>query len=284
MGSGGGVGVNKLALDELLRRALNEDLGAGDLAGDAIFTEADTASGYLLAKEELVLAGAAVFARVFALLDERVKVTFDCDDGERVPAGRRFARLAGPTRALLAGERVALNFLQHLSGIATTTSRYAAACAGHRAVIVDTRKTLPGLRMLQKYAVTVGGGKNHRLGLDSLAMIKDNHIQAAGGIQPAVARLRTRLSPFVKIEVETEDLEQVEAALAAGVDVIMLDNMTLPMIEAAVQLIGRRALVEVSGNVTLERVAALAASGVDVISSGALTHSVKAADISLRFN
>ena len=184
---------------------------------------------------------------------------------------------------MLAGERVALNFLQHLSGIATTTSRYAAACAGHRAVIVDTRKTLPGLRMLQKYAVTVGGGKNHRLGLDSLVMIKDNHIQAAGGIQPAVARLRTRLSPFVKIEVETEDLEQVEAALAAGVDVIMLDNMTLPMIEAAVQLIGRRALVEVSGNVTLERVAALAASGVDVISSGALTHSVKAADISLRF-
>ncbi len=274
--------MNKLALDELLRRALIEDIGAGDLAGEAIFAEEDTAAGYLIAKQALILAGTAVFARTFALLDERVNVAFDYADGDKVEKGQRFARIEGPTQSLLAGERVALNLLQHMTGIATETNRYAAACGGHRALVVDTRKTLPGLRMLQKYAVTVGGGKNHRFGLDSMVMIKDNHIKAAGGILPAVARARAKVSPFVKIEVEVEDLEQVKQALQAGADVIMLDNMDLPMIETAVRLIDRRALVEVSGNVTLERVAALAATGVDIISSGALTHSVKAADISLR--
>jgi len=274
--------MNILALDDLLRRALNEDLGCGDATSEAIFGEDDFSRGALVAKEDLVLAGMAVFARTFALLDERVRVEAACSDGARLQAGEEFATIAGPTLALLAGERVALNFLQRLSGIATQTSRFVTAAAGFRAVIVDTRKTTPGLRMLEKYAVTVGGGRNHRLGLDAMVLIKDNHIQAAGGIGPAVARVRARVSPFLRIEVEAESLAQVEEALAAGVDVIMLDNMPLALVKEAVALIGGRALTEVSGNVTLERVAELAATGVDFISSGALTHSARAADISMR--
>ena len=273
--------MNLLALDDLLRRALTEDIGFGDVTGEAIFAADHFSAGILLAKQDLVLAGMAVFARTFALLDARVNVLPKFADGARLGPGEELAAIEGPTRALLAGERVALNFLQRLSGIATQTSRFIAAAQGS-ALIVDTRKTTPGLRMLEKYAVTVGGGKNHRMGLDSMVLIKDNHIKAAGGIVPAVERVRGRVSPFLSIEVEAESLEQVEEALAAAVDVIMLDNMPLPLIKQAVGLIGGKALVEVSGNVTLETVADLAASGVDLISSGALTHSVKAADISMR--
>ncbi|VBB06744.1 aldolase-type tim barrel [Lucifera butyrica] len=274
--------MNKLALDELLRRALNEDLGLGDITSEAIFGEEHVSRGYLLAKEKIVLAGIGVFAAVFALLDERVRVIPHFADGNRVNGGERIALLEGPTRALLAGERVALNLLQHMSGIATETSRYVEALQGSGTVIVDTRKTTPGLRMLEKYAVTMGGGKNHRYGLDGMVMIKDNHIQAAGGILPAVEKVRRHVSPFVKIEVETEKPEQILEALAAGVDVIMLDNMPLAAIQQAVKMVDGRALIEVSGNVTLEKVAALGIAGVDVISSGALTHSVKAADISMK--
>lgn len=274
--------MNLLALDDLLRQALKEDIGLGDATGEAIFEEDHLSAGVLLAKQDLVLAGMAVFARTFALLDGRVKVAAKVGDGARLGAGEELAAIEGPTRALLAGERVALNFLQRMSGIATQTSRYIEAAKGFPTVIVDTRKTTPGLRMLEKYAVTVGGGKNHRMGLDSMVLIKDNHIKAAGGILPAVERVRGRVSPFLSVEVEVESLEQVEEALAAGADVIMLDNMSLPLIKQSVELVDGKALVEVSGNVTLERVAELAASGVDFISSGALTHSVKAADISMR--
>jgi nicotinate-nucleotide pyrophosphorylase (carboxylating) len=273
--------MNPLALDDLLRQALTEDIGFGDATGEAIFAADHFSAGILLAKQELVLAGLAVFARTFALLDARVRVLPKFADGDRLGPGEELAAIEGPTRALLAGERVALNFLQRLSGIATQTSRFVAAAQGS-ALIVDTRKTTPGLRMLEKYAVTVGGGKNHRMGLDSMVLIKDNHIKAAGGIVPAVERVRARVSPFLAVEVEAESLEQVGEALAAAVDVIMLDNMPLPLIRQAVELIGGRALVEVSGNVTLDRVAELAACGVDLISSGALTHSVTAADISMR--
>jgi nicotinate-nucleotide pyrophosphorylase (carboxylating) len=274
--------MNTLALDRILRQALTEDIGHGDITSEAIFTAAHQSAGCLIAKQDLVLAGREVFARVFSLLDGNIEVTFRNADGDRIDKGRKFAVLRGPTRSLLTGERVALNFLQRLTGIATETARCVEACGGHPAVIVDTRKTTPGLRMLEKYAVTVGGGKNHRFGLDSMVLIKDNHIKAAGGIAAAVQKVRSRVSPFVKIEVEVEEIGQVHEALAAGVDVIMLDNMPLPAIEEAVRAIGRRALVEVSGNITLEKIAALAASGVDIISSGALTHSVKAADISMR--
>ncbi|MDT8902406.1 carboxylating nicotinate-nucleotide diphosphorylase [Anaeroselena agilis] len=274
--------MNKLALDELLRRALTEDIGHGDITSEAIFPPGHRSRGSLIAKQDMVLAGSEVFARVFALLDENIVITFHNADGDRIETGRKFAAIEGPTRSLLTGERVALNFLQRLTGIATETARCVAACGGHPAVVVDTRKTTPGLRMLEKYAVTVGGGKNHRFGLDSLVLIKDNHIKAAGGIVAAVENARRSVSPFVKIEVEAENLIQVQEALAAGVDAVMLDNMALPAIEEAVRTIGRRVLVEVSGNVTREKIAALAASGVDIISSGALTHSVTAADISLR--
>lgn len=274
--------MNKLALDDLLRTALIEDIGYGDITSEAIFAEDHTSAGYLLAKQDLILAGMPVFSRVFALLDEKVEVISCYADGDRVKEGQRFAQLQGPTRPLLAGERVALNLLQRLTGIATETNRYIEATGGRSTIIVDTRKTTPGLRMLEKYAVTVGGGKNHRYGLDSMVLIKDNHIKAAGGILPAVRKVRSIVSPYIKVEVEVENLQQLNDALTAAVDVIMLDNMSLAMVEEAVKLINRQALVEVSGNITVERIAELASKGVDIISSGALTHSVKAADISMR--
>lgn len=275
--------MNLLALDDLLRRALNEDLGQGDVTSEAIFSPDHSSRGFLLAKQEFMLAGGEVFARVFELLDARVGVNFSRRDGEAVKQGERFADLAGPTRSILSGERIALNFLQHLSGIATEARRYVEACGDSGAMIVDTRKTTPGLRMLEKYAVTVGGGQNHRFGLNSMILIKDNHIRAAGGISPAVRLVRAKSSPFLKIEVETEDLLQVREALAAGVDVIMLDNMPTERIAEAVRVINGQALVEVSGKVTYEQIETLAGLGVDIISSGALTHSVKAVDISLKF-
>lgn len=274
--------MNKLMLDELLHRSLIEDIGFGDVTSDIIFSEDHISQGYLLAKQDFVLAGIMVFSRVFTLLDSQAKVLSNYDDGRWIKAGDKFATIMGPTRTLLAGERTALNFLQHMSGIATQTSRYVEAAKNVHTMIVDTRKTTPGLRMLEKYAVNVGGGTNHRYGLDAMVLIKDNHIQAAGGIISAVQRVRKGVSFSMKIEVEAENLAQVQEALTVGVDVIMLDNMPLTMIEQAVQLISGRALVEVSGNVTLERVAQLAASGVDIISSGALTHSVTAADISMK--
>ncbi|MBP2663852.1 MAG: nadC [Firmicutes bacterium] len=274
--------MNKLALDKLLRQALLEDVGFGDITSEAIFTEDHESKGYLIAKQDLILAGLEVFRRVFSLIDENVKVTFRNIDGDRVITGQKFAHLQGPTRSLLTGERVALNFLQRLIGIATETSLYVEACGEHDTIIADTRKTTPGLRMLEKYAIKVGGGKNHRYGLDSMVLIKDNHIKAAGGILPAIQKIRNHISPYIKIEVEVEEMNQVYDALKADVDIIMLDNMSLSMIEEAVQVINRQALVEVSGNITREKIAALASRGVDIISSGALTHSAKAADISMR--
>ncbi len=276
--------MNRLALDELLRRALIEDIGQGDVTSEAIFLPDHESKGYLLAKQDMVLAGLEVFSRVFELLDEKVKVALYKADGDYVEKGQKFARLQGPTRSLLAGERVALNFLQHMAGIATETNRYVEACGDSGAIIVETRKTTPGLRMLEKYAVTVGGGRNHRYGLGSMVLIKDNHITGAGGIAAAVRLVRNRLSPFMKIEVEAADLDQVREALVAGVDVIMLDNMAPALIGEAVRLVKGQALVEVSGNITGERIAELASLGVDIISSGALTHSVKAADISMKID
>ncbi|GMA98876.1 carboxylating nicotinate-nucleotide diphosphorylase [Pelosinus sp. IPA-1] len=274
--------MNKLALDDLLHRSLLEDIGFGDITSEAIFTESHTSQGFLLAKQNLVLAGIQVFSRVFALLDDQIQISPYYTDGTLVPAGEKIASMTGNTRSLLAGERVALNLLQRMSGIATHTRRYVEALKGFSTIIVDTRKTTPGLRMLEKYAVTVGGGKNHRYGLDSMVLIKDNHIQAAGGVTAAVELVRSQGACFRKIEVEVENLLQVQEALSLGVDIIMLDNMHITMIEQAAKMIDGKALIEVSGNVVLERVAQLAAAGVDIISSGELTHSVKTADISMR--
>ncbi|MBP2629826.1 MAG: nicotinate-nucleotide pyrophosphorylase [Firmicutes bacterium] len=284
MGKENYVTVNNLILDDLLRRSLMEDIGIGDITSEAIFAEDHISQGYLIAKEKFILAGIDVFIRSFTLLDERVNIKSRYKDGMLIQKGEKFAIFEGPTRTLLSGERVALNFLQRMSGIATQTSRFVEVLKECSTTIVDTRKTTPGLRMLEKYAVKVGGGNNHRYGLDSMVLIKDNHIKAAGSILQAVERVRSNASYFRKIEVEVENLSQVEDALVAGADIIMLDNMNSVMIKQAVEMIHGKALVEVSGNVVLERMTELAGLGVDIISSGALTHSVKAADISMRLN
>lgn len=269
-------------VDKLIQAALTEDLGSGDITSEATIPSDATATAEFRAKQDLVLAGIALAQQVFSHLDQKIRLETFAKDGNRISAGTVIACATGKTRALLAGERVALNLLQHLSGIATLTSAYMDRLAGTRAMILDTRKTLPGLRSLQKYAVSVGGGKNHRMGLYDMVLIKDNHITAAGGISRAVGRVREKLQDRFKVEVETKNLAEVREALAAKVDVIMLDNMSLEAMREAVQEIGGRTLVEASGNVTLETVRTIAETGVDFISAGSLTHSAPAADISMK--
>jgi nicotinate-nucleotide pyrophosphorylase (carboxylating) len=262
-------------------RALEEDIGLGDVTTAATVAAAARCRAEVVAKAEGVICGLEVMAAVFAALDARVAFTAQRDDGDRVSPGDVAARLKGPTRAVLTGERTALNFLQRLSGIATLTAQYAAAVAGTRAQILDTRKTAPGLRALDKYAVQVGGGRNHRFGLFDGVLIKDNHIRAAGGVGEAVARARQTAHHLLKVEVEAQSMGQVTEALQAGADVVMLDNMSPGEVRAAVALIGGRARTEVSGGVTLETVRAYAETGADFISVGALTHSPAALDFSL---
>ena len=269
-------------IKKLIEHALAEDIGSGDITTEAIIPETSTSSAVMLAKQELVLAGLEVSREVFSHLDPRIQFTAYARDGERMHAGTEIARLSGNTRALLMGERVALNLLQHMSGIATLTAKYVEKIKGMKAVVLDTRKTLPGLRQLEKYAVRMGGGNNHRFGLYDGVLIKDNHIKAAGGIIEAVEKVRKRAYHTLKIEVETKTLEDVMEALDAGVDIIMLDNMQIDTMQEAVKLINGRALVEASGNVTLELIWHIAETGVDFISSGSLTHSAPAADISMK--
>jgi len=239
-------------------------------------------SAAVIAKQDMVLAGSEVFLDVFLTLDRSIDFNCGYTDGDTVPSGSVIAKLSGPLRTLLTGERVALNLMQRLSGIATLTRKYADSVNGTRARILDTRKTTPGLRALEKYAVTVGGGYNHRFGLYDGILIKDNHIAAAGGISKAVEAARLNAPHMLKIEVECETAAQVKEALAAGAEIIMLDNMDIKKIKAAVKEIAGRALVEASGNMTLERVHEVARTGVDFISVGALTHSAPAADISMK--
>ena len=269
-------------IKKLIEHALFEDIGSGDITTEAIIPETSTSSAVMLAKQELVLAGLEVSREVFLHLDPRVQFTAYAKDGKRMHAGTEIARLSGNTRALLMGERVALNLLQHMSGIATLTAKYVEKIKGMKAVVLDTRKTLPGLRQLEKYAVRMGGGNNHRFGLYDGVLIKDNHIKAAGSIIDAVEKVRKRACHTLKIEVETKTLEEVMEALDAGVDIIMLDNMQIDTMQEAVKLINGRALVEASGNVTLELIWHIAETGVDFISSGSLTHSAPAADISMK--
>ncbi len=273
--------LNNIRLDNFLRGVLEEDINTGDLTTESIVLPQAQAVGRFIVKEEGVIAGLDVMQRVFELLDRDVSlVPFVCE-GQYVSAMTTIAEIRGPARALLTGERTALNLLQRLSGIATQTKRYVKAVEGYKAAIVDTRKTTPGLRMLEKYAVKVGGGVNHRFGLYDAVMIKDNHIAVAGGIIPAVHQVRCSLGHTVKIEVEADNLEQTKEAIAAEADIILLDNMDIETLNKGVGLIGGKAIVEASGGITLETVAAIAQTGVDVISVGALTHSVKALDISL---
>lgn len=268
--------------EELIQLALREDIGLGDITTDNLVRPRTRGKGTIVAKQDLIVAGLQVAEKVFTALEPEIDFETLHADGEQVTAGSTVARIDGTLGTLLRGERTALNFLQRLSGIATQVRAFVADVADTPVKLVDTRKTTPGWRMLEKYAVRVGGAHNHRMGLYDGVLIKDNHIAVAGGIVHAVKKARQAVSHLVKIEVEAATLEEVEEALAAGADVIMLDNMDLNQIRGAIKIIDRKALVEVSGNVTRERLKALAGTGVDLISIGALTHSAVAVDLSMK--
>lgn len=262
----------------IVRRALDEDIGSGDVTTDATVGADRQARGVFLVKAECVLAGLDVALETFRLLEPAVRTTVRRRDGDRCQAGEAIAEVTGSARALLAGERTALNFLQRLSGIATCARRFVDAAAG-RIVVLDTRKTTPGLRALEKYAVRAGGATNHRAGLFDAVLIKDNHTRLAGGVAEAIARMRER-RPGMPIEIEAQSLAEVDAALAAGVDRLLVDNMSTGQIRDAVARARGRAKIEISGGVTLARIPELAATGADFVSVGALTHSSPAIDIS----
>ncbi|MDR0544944.1 MAG: carboxylating nicotinate-nucleotide diphosphorylase [Odoribacteraceae bacterium] len=268
-------------VERLLDLALEEDVATGDLTTNAIIPARSRARATLTARAPGVVSGLAIAPRVFARLDPSTRWQSLVADGERVNKGDIIARVDAHYRALLTGERVALNILQRMSGIATATAAHVQALEGSGARLLDTRKTAPGMRVLDKMAVAHGGGQNHRMGLHDMILIKDNHIKIAGGIPAAARQARACLSPGVQMEIETANLDEVQQALDAGADIIMLDNMTTEEMARAVRLINRRARVEASGNMTLERLAEVAATGVDYISAGALTHSVAALDISM---
>ena len=276
--------MNYIGLDDLLVSALKEDIGTGDITTESCIPEGAVSWGRFLAKEDLVVCGLTVAARVFALVDATVNFKPCVEEGAAVHKGDVIARVEGRSRSILTGERVALNLMQRMSGIASRTAQAVAAVAGTDTRIVDTRKSTPGLRVLEKYAVRVGGGGNHRFNLADGILIKDNHIAAAGGIRQAVEAVRRHAPHTLRIEVETETLDQVREALDAGADIIMLDNMDLETMRTAVKRIAGRALTEASGNMGDRDLRQVAETGVDVISIGALTHSVRSADISLKFD
>lgn len=272
----------KLQADRLIRMALEEDITSEDVSTNAVMPEYAAGTVDLIAKKDGVIAGLDVYARVFTLLDEKTEVIFFCKDGDTVRKGDKLAVVNGDIRVLLSGERVALNYLQRMSGIATYTREVASLLEGSRVTLLDTRKTTPNCRIFEKYAVRIGGGQNHRYNLSDGVLLKDNHIGAAGSITKAI-RMAKEYAPFVrKIEIEVETLEQVKEAVAAGADIIMLDNMTPEMMKQAVALIDGKAQTECSGNVTKENIAKIRDIGVDFVSSGALTHSAPILDISMK--
>ena len=268
--------------DKLIEIALMEDIGDGDVTTSSIVSTPLKATARLLAKEELILAGIDIFHRVYKKLDAQLEFIKHFEDGDNVSQGRVIGEVSGDVAAILKGERIALNFLQRLSGIATLTHRFVTKVTSYPVKILDTRKTTPGWRALEKYAVKMGGGENHRFGLFDAVLIKDNHIRAAGGIGEAVRRVKGKVPHDFKIEVETSNLQEVKEALNSDVDTIMLDNMSTDMMEKAVAMINKRVLVEASGNTGLDNIEEIASTGVDFISVGALTHSAKAVDISLQ--
>ena len=269
-------------IDDIIKTALKEDINYIDTTSSLLIDKDKITDAYFISKADGVLCGIDVAKRVFELIDGSVSFTAHFRDGDRIKKGDIIAEMSGSTLSLLTGERTALNLIQHMSGIASATGRLVDLCKGTNASVTDTRKTLPGLRALQKYAVTCGGGKNHRFNLSDGAMLKDNHIDAGGGITATVNQLRSRLGHMVKIEVETRNLDEVREAVASGCEVIMLDNMDCDTMREAVKIVDGRALTEASGNVTEERIRAIAETGVNIISVGALTHSVEAFDISMR--
>jgi nicotinate-nucleotide pyrophosphorylase (carboxylating) len=271
-----------LLIEPLVRQALAEDMGrAGDITTDAVIASESTIRGVIAAREPGVVSGLIAADIAFKLVDQTIRLRPKTPDGCEIEKGTIIAELVGPARGILTAERVALNFMGHLSGVATATQKLVKAVEGTKARIICTRKTLPGLRVLQKYAVRCGGGLNHRFGLDDAVLVKDNHIAAAGGIKAVLEALRGRVGPMVKIEIEVDTLDQLKEALEHGADAILLDNMTPEEMARAVKITKGRATLEASGGITLERVRAIAESGVDYISSGALTHSARNLDLGL---
>ena len=272
----------KINMDEYILHALREDITSEDVSTNAVMPDKKQGTAQLICKADGVICGLEVFERTFQLLDDTFRFETDVKDGDRVKKGQLLGTLFGDIRALLSGERTALNYLQRMSGIATITSEYAKELVGTKTTLLDTRKTTPNMRPFEKYAVTVGGGRNHRYNLSDGVLLKDNHIGAAGSVKKAIEMAKA-YAPFVrKIEIETETIEQVKEALEAGADIIMLDNMDNDTMKKCVELIGDKAETECSGNVTKERLREIAAIGVDYVSSGALTHSAPVLDVSLK--
>lgn len=267
----------------IVESALREDIGFGDVTTNCCIAEETMATAIFLAKEAGVLCGIEVVKETFQQLDSHLKVEFFYKDGDQISKGDILGRIQGSARSLLQGERVALNFLQHLSGIATKTRNYVDRLKDFSVKIVDTRKTTPNMRILEKYAVTQGGGYNHRFSLDDGLLIKDNHIKGAGGVGPAIALAREKAPHVLKIEIEVSNLDELAEALEAGADIIMLDNMEVPMLKQSVEIIAGAALVEASGNMGDRDLVEIARTGVDLISIGALTNAVQGLDISLKF-
>ena len=272
----------KMQADQLIRMALQEDITSEDVSTNAVMPTATKGTVELIAKEDGVIAGLDIYARVFTILDEKTEIDFHCKDGDEVKKGELMATVTGDIRVLLSGERVALNYLQRMSGIATYPRQVAKLLEGSKVTLLDTRKTTPNCRVFEKYAVRVGGGCNHRYNLSDGVLLKDNHIGAAGSVTKAI-QMAKAYAPFVrKIEIEVETLEQVKEAVEAGADIIMLDNMTPEVMKQAVELIDGRAQTECSGNITKENIQKIREIGVDFVSSGALTHSAPILDISMK--
>ena len=272
----------KMQADQLIRMALQEDITSEDVSTNAVMPTATKGTVELIAKEDGVIAGLDIYARVFTILDEKTEIDFHCKDGDEVKKGELMATVTGDIRVLLSGERVALNYLQRMSGIATYTRQVAKLLEGSKVTLLDTRKTTPNCRVFEKYAVRVGGGCNHRYNLSDGVLLKDNHIGAAGSVTKAI-QMAKAYAPFVrKIEIEVETLEQVKEAVEAGADIIMLDNMTPEVMKQAVELIDGRAQIECSGNITKENIQKIREIGVDFVSSGALTHSAPILDSSMK--
>jgi len=274
--------LSKEYTNEIILKALNEDINYLDITTDYLIDQVQESEGFFVSKAQGVICGIDIAMNVFEMIDKSFTCEILLKDGEKANEGDIIAKFKGKTAMLLKGERTALNLIQHMSGIATKTNECVQLTRGTQTYITDTRKTLPGLRALQKYAVTVGGGKNHRFNLSDGAMLKDNHIDAGGGITNAVKKIKQKLGHMVKIEVETRTLDEVKEALEAKADIIMLDNMDTQTMAEAVKIAGGKALLEASGNMTKERITEVCKTGVDIISLGALTHSVEAFDISMR--
>lgn len=275
--------INWILVDEIIKNGLREDINNIDITTDTLIDDESMSRAYMIAKEDGVVAGLPIAKRVFEIIDSEVNIIFNVNEGVNVKAGTKIAEITGRTKTVLKGERLALNLLQRMSGIASLSKKYSEIVKGYNTRIVDTRKTTPGLRILEKYAVRIGGCHNHRYNLSDAVMIKDNHIMACGGIKEAIKRVKGGIPHTAKVEVEVEDVKGLKEAIEAGADIVMLDNMKPREMEEAVKEAEGRVILEASGGITLDTVIEVAKTGVDVISVGALTHSVKAMDISLKF-